>query len=57
LLTVMNPMLLAYFVVVLLMLKATADLGQQQRYVCPVCGTKEQESHAPDCPWQRPHPS
>jgi hypothetical protein len=54
---VMNAMVLAYFVAVLLMLKATADVGQRQAYACPVCGTKRQEEHAPDCPWQRPHPS
>jgi hypothetical protein len=50
-------MVLAYLVAILLMLKATADVCQHQRYACPVCGTKRQEDHAPDCPWRPPHPS
>jgi hypothetical protein len=48
-----NAMLLAYFVAILLVLKAIVDVGQQPRYACPACGTKRQEAHAPDCPWQR----
>jgi hypothetical protein len=47
-------MLIAYFVAALLVLKATADIGQQPRYACPVCGPKRQEDRARDCPWQRP---
>ena len=48
-----SAMLLAYFVAILLVLKAIADLGLQPSYSCPACGTKRQEEHAPDCPWAR----
>jgi hypothetical protein len=50
-----SAMLLTYFIAILLVLKAIADIGQQQRYSCPACGTKRQDAHAPDCPWARAH--
>jgi hypothetical protein len=49
----MSLLLLVFTVVVLLMAKTLAGIYLGTAYVCPSCGTRREDRHAQECPWNR----
>jgi hypothetical protein len=47
----MSSLLAVFIVVVLLMAKTLAGIYLGGEYVCPSCGTRRQDQHSHDCPW------
>jgi hypothetical protein len=49
----MSLLLLVFTVVVLLMAKTLAGIYLGTAYVCPSCGTRREDRHVQECPWNR----
>jgi hypothetical protein len=48
----MSTMAIVYSLMVLVMAYRLADMYVGGHYVCPRCGTRSEDRHADDCPWQ-----
>jgi rubrerythrin len=49
----MSPFAVVFTVVVLLMGKTLAEIYLGGMYACPHCGTRHEDRHADECPWNR----
>jgi hypothetical protein len=46
-----TPSTLVLTLVVLVMSWAVFSLYAGESYVCPVCGSRDEDEHADECPW------
>ena len=48
----MTPSVLMFTLVALVIAKLLAGLYSGDVYVCPVCGSRDADDHAEECPWK-----
>jgi hypothetical protein len=49
----MTPSALMFTLVGLAMMLAVFRLYSGEAYVCPVCGSRDEDEHTDECPWSR----
>ena len=48
----MTPSVLMFTLVALVIAKLLAGIYLDDDYVCPVCGCRDADDHADECPWK-----